>query len=370
MYILLSIILLFLLFYLTGSTEFSLIAIVLLSIPLASKFKKLIPTPAFYILIGFVVGIFRTYTDSILLKDLFDIATLFLAFSAGSELTNKIGENNIKNVVKYALPSSFLIVVVFFAVMLFFIKNIAADLAVATLFLAISPITVYILMQEFKIGERNRDFGEANVIVRDIIQILAFSILIIFTPGTAGISFTLPISILAGVIAAFFLVLLLKFKAEYSFLYMIFIFTLALFATKFLRIEPFVASLIMGMGYSFIYKGNRRESAVEKGSHMLYPFLYVYIGIIFMHVPYIFMVLGLILLAIKLFTEFLTHKLFYTPQRLSIYALLIPVAGASLPHLFIIKRYISTGIFDALLCAIILSELTGPFILTLQKRKL
>ena len=353
--------LIFSVYYAAGGGASAFIGTTLLIVPFAREFlRKGIPTPLFFLISGAIMGIISRNTNIELVKDIFEVSTLFLAYAAGYEFTSSIRKTRLLKVLFGVLIEFLTVVIVMFPVFyLFFSTSFFIALTLSLLFLSISPITSMILIMETNKGEDIKRVQEAEIIVRDIIQILILISISHFTiqkVGVNGIFLALLISPFLG----FFLTLGDKIKrVDYLFLPLMIVISIALEIQ--LHIPSVFTVIFAAVWEQLLSRQNSAYRVVDVGG-ILYPFIYVYTGELIISFGFSVYLYGAGILLVKIFAEYLSVAFRKVKMPLKHIALRVPMAGLSLHHIILFKTSISGFLFSVITLALVLSEFFAPLL--------
>ena len=356
----------FFLFYIAGAGPQAFVGTTLLLSPFAKELLGYdIPTPLFFLISGVVMGAINNNASSPLLKEIFEISTLFLAYAASYEFTNSLKKNPFSFIKKHVLIE-FIIVPLPFALYFLLMKiSPLKSFTLSLLFLSISPITSMILLYETKLDKKLRERIEGGIIVRDGVLILLFTLLSHFAffeskDASLGIIYAILIAPFLGG----FLVLGNKIGKKTTYLFLPLAIVISILLEMYFNVSSIFLVFLTGFWESmFMRKGGSSSAAIELGK-MLYPFVYTYTGQLIFGFTLNVVIMGFILLLLKVGVEYLQSIFSGCKFKKIDVSVKVPMAGLSFNHLLLFKEGISAYLFSLLAFVLIASEFLAPLFMT------
>lgn len=361
--------LVFVLFYIAGGGEEAFLGTTLLLLPFAKRLLRYgVSTPLFFLLSGVLMGIIHNNTSSLLIKDVFEISTLFLVYVASYEFTSALKRNPFNKIKKKVFIEFIIVPLPFLLYFLFLHVTFLKSLVLSLLFLSISPITSMILLYENPINREIREMIEGNIVVRDGVLILVFTFLshfVLYENHTAfwGIVY----SIFIGPFLGYFLVLGKRKEKKATYLFLPVSIVISILLEMYFDIPSVFLMVFAGFweriftSYSYGHK-----EAVEVGK-VLYPFVYTYTGQLVIGFTLNVVIMGIILLLFKLGIEYIQTMFSKCRFKKVDVSVKIPMAGLSLKHLLLFKGSIPEYMFSLIAFVLIGSEFLAPLMMTTLK---
>ena len=356
----------FLLFYLAGAGAEAFIGATFLLVPFAKEALSFgISTPLFFLLSGVVMGTIKNNTSSLLLREVFEISTLFLAYAASYEFTSALKKHPLSLISRRVLIE-FIVVPLPFVIFFSLIGlNLITSFVLSLLFLSISPITSMILLYETPIEENFRESIEGGIIIRDGLQILLLIVVAHFAfHGTEGASEGLVMALLIAPLIGGFLAIGNNIGKRGTYLFLPVGIVLALLLEMYFGISSVFLMVFAGFWERiFIRKSHSTFTVIEMGK-ILYPFIYTYTGQLIITFSLSAFVIGSLALMIKLLSEYFAAILSKCKLKKVDISVKVPMAGLSLHHLLFFKSEITDFVFSLVAFVLIASEFLAPLLLS------
>ena len=347
------------LYYIAGGEASAFIGVTLILVPFAREFlKKGVPTPLFYLISGFVLGLIYNNAGLPLVKDIFEVSTLFLAYAASFEFVQALKRLRVSELA-YGIGVEFISVILFMLPVfyIFFSVPFFIAFALSLIFLSISPITSMILIMEAKAKEEIRKKQEAEIILRDLVQVLillGISHFGIKKIGIEGVGWSLLISPVLG----FFLYIGDRIKKG-SYLLVPLVIVIAIILEIRFHIPSVFTVIFSAVSEQVFIKESKPQRIIVVGK-MLYPFIYVYTGELIISYGFSVYLYAFLLLITKAVSEYVAVTIRKVKMPLKHIAVRMPMAGLSLHHIIIFSEIIPGYLVSIITLALVLSEFLAP----------
>ncbi len=347
------------LYYIAGGEASAFIGVTLLLVPFAREFlKKGVPTPLFYLISGFVMGLIYRNAELPLVKDIFEVSTLFLAYAASFEFVQALKRLRVSELA-YGISVEFISVVLFMLLAFYILFSVPffISFALSLIFLSISPITSMILILEAGTNEELRKKLEAEVILRDLMQVLI--LLGISHFGIKKIGFEgVALSLLISPVLGFFLYIGDRIKKG-SYLLVPLVIVIAIILEIRFHIPSVFTVIFSAVSEQVFIRESKPQKVIEVGK-MLYPFIYVYTGELIISYGFTIYLYAFLLLTIKVVSEYIAVSIRKVNVPFKHIAVRMPMAGLSLHHIIIFREVIPGYLVSIVTLALVLSEFLAP----------
>ncbi len=359
----------FVLFYLAGSGPQAFIGTTFLLVPFAKEFLSYgISTPLFFLLSGVLMGAIRNNTSSLLLKEVFEISTLFLAYAASYEFTSALKKHSLAIISKRVLAEFVIVPLPFVVYFLLLGLDLTFALVLSLLFLSISPITSMILLYESPIEKKLRETIEGGIIFRDGLQILLLIVAAHFVfRGAEDASRGLVKAIFIAPFLGLFLATGNTLSRKGTYLFLPVAIVIAILLEMYLHISSIFLMIFAGFWERVSERKARPAFRVIDMGKILYPFVYTYTGQLMVTFSISVFLAGFVALSIKVLSEYTAAVISKCHLKKVDISVKIPMAGLSLHHLIYFKDSIAPFIFSIIAFVLIASEFLAPLLLSSLK---